>query len=81
MLKTCPSCGKYTVYQPCYECLKKERDELKALVNADVVNELKKYKMLHNLAAKTCSVCRENCLIRDIGAEAAATVTERENPE
>lgn len=78
MLQTCQSCGKYTVHQPCYDCLKKERDELKAFVNTDVVNELKKYKMLHNLAAKTCDVCRENCLIRDIGSEAAEAIPAKE---
>lgn len=81
MLKTCPKCGKYTMHQPCYDCLTKERDELKALVNTDLAGELKKYKMLHKIAVKTCGVCRENCLIRDIGAEAAATRLERETPE
>ena len=81
MLKTCPVCGKYTVEQPCYDCLKKERDELKTLVDSDLANELKKYKMLYQLAAKSCRVCRENCLIRTFSAEAAATVTEREKTE
>lgn len=81
MLKTCLRCGKYTVEQPCYDCLKKERDELKMLVDAELVNELKKYKMMYELAVKTCGICRENCMIRVVGAEAAATVTEREKTE
>ena len=81
MLKMCPTCGKYTVQQPCYDCLKLERDELRALIDTDLVNELKKYKMLYKLAARSCTVCRENCLIRDFGSEAAATLSERENEE
>lgn len=64
MLANCQVCGKYTVDQPCYECLKKERDELQSLVNTDLVSELARYKTLYLAAVKACPVCAENCLIR-----------------
>lgn len=78
MLDNCPSCGRYTLQQPCYECLKKERDELKALLDTDLANELQKYRTLYNLAARTCGLCRENCAIRGAAREAAATLSSGE---
>ena len=73
MLTNCPSCGKYTIEQPCYECLKKERDELKALLDTDLLSELKRYKTLYEAALKACPACRENCLIRPRQAKETAT--------
>jgi recombinational DNA repair protein RecR len=74
MLNQCQICGKYTVEQPCYQCLKKERDELRSKVDQDLHNELQRYKTLYHLAQKTCPVCKENCIIRDNeGHKAAAT--------
>lgn len=50
--------------QPCYECLKKERDALKSLLDADLAAEVKKYKTLYESAVRSCPVCAERCLIR-----------------
>lgn len=64
MLNSCLVCGKYTLEQPCYECLKKERDELKSLLDTDLAAEVKRYKTLYEAAAKACPICAEKCLIR-----------------
>ena len=67
MLAICPECGKYTIDQPCYECLAKERDRYKTLATptvAALTRELDKYKRLYELALGACPRCRENCVIR-----------------
>jgi len=61
---TCERCGRYTIEQPCYECLKQEVTELKQLVQQDLVNEVKKYRTLYDMAARSCGLCRENCAVR-----------------
>lgn len=69
MIENCPACGKYTVEKPCYDCIVKERDKYKALVEAQgsfLVHERDKYKRLYQLAVAACPRCQENCAIRSL---------------
>lgn len=61
---TCERCGRYTIEQPCYDCLKQELTAVKGLVDQNLVDEAKRYRTLYEMAVKTCDVCRENCAIR-----------------
>ena len=67
MLDNCPVCGKYTMENPCYECVTRERDKYKHLANANVViltSERDKYKKLYEMAAGACPRCTENCAVQ-----------------
>lgn len=75
MLATCPVCGKYTVEQPCYQCLARELDRYKSLVTpaaAALTEERDKYKRLYEMAVAACPRCRENCVIRRLDTAAEA---------
>lgn len=67
MLIECKGCGRYALDQPCYECLKQERDKLQGMVSKDMTEltiEAAQYKQLKELAVKACPVCRETCAVR-----------------